>query len=91
MDRRFRGISGGVRRREGRWRNPNGWCANARVRERIGGLLSDRRMNAIRGAESEVAERVQSILDDVDAVVTPGTESGCRRWGRINGGERSRL
>ncbi len=48
---------------------------------RIGGLFSDRRMNAIRGAESEVAERVQSIYDDVDVVITPGTATGPSRIG----------
>ena len=48
---------------------------------RIGGLLSDRRMNAIRGSESEVAERVQSIFDDVDVVLTPGTATGPSRVG----------
>ncbi len=44
-------------------------------------MISDRRMRAIRGAESEVAERVQSIFDDVDVVLTPGTASGPSRIG----------
>jgi amidase len=48
---------------------------------RIGSLISERRMNAIRGAESQVAERVQSIFDDVDVVVTPGTAAGPSRVG----------
>jgi amidase len=48
---------------------------------RIGRLFSDRRMNAIRGTESAVAERVQSIYDDVDVVVTPGTATGPSRIG----------
>jgi len=48
---------------------------------RIGGFISNRRMNAIRGAESEVAERVQSIFDDVDVVVTPGTAAGPSKVG----------
>ena len=52
-----------------------------RASARIGGLFSDRRMNAIRGAESEVAERVQSIYDDVDVVITPGTATGPSRIG----------
>jgi amidase len=38
-------------------------------------------MNAIRGSESEVAERVQSIFDDVDVVITPGTATGPSRVG----------
>ncbi len=36
---------------------------------------------AIRAAESEVAERVQSIYDDVDVVITPGTATGPSRIG----------
>ena len=55
--------------------------ARTRTFARIGGLISDRRMNAIRGAESEVAERVQSIFDDVDVVLTPGTATGPSRVG----------
>ena len=48
---------------------------------RIGGLISDQRMNRIRAAESEVAERIQSIYDDVDVVITPGTAIGPSRIG----------
>jgi amidase len=55
--------------------------ARTRGFARIGSLISDRRMNAIRGAESEVAERVQSIYDDVDVVITPGTATGPSRVG----------
>jgi amidase len=55
--------------------------ARTRGFARIGRLISDRRMNAIRGAESEVAERVQSIFDDVDVVITPGTATGPSRVG----------
>jgi amidase len=47
----------------------------------IGGLISEHRMNRIRAAESEVAERVQSIFDDVDVVITPGTATGPSRIG----------
>jgi amidase len=54
-----------------------------RTREfaRIGGLFSDRRMASIRAAESQVAERIQSIFADVDVVVTPGTATGPSRIG----------
>jgi amidase len=55
--------------------------ARTRAFARIGGLISDQRMNRIRAAESEVAERVQSIYDDVDVVVTPGTAMGPSRIG----------
>ena len=48
---------------------------------RIGGLISDRRMAAIREAESELAQRVLSIFDDVDVVITPGTATGPSRIG----------
>ena len=44
-------------------------------------MISERRMTRIRAAESEVAERVQSVYDDVDVVVTPGTASGPSRIG----------
>jgi amidase len=49
---------------------------------RIGGLFSDRRMRAIRALEGEVADRVQSIFDDVDVVITPGTATGASRIGQ---------
>jgi amidase len=48
---------------------------------RIGGLISDRRMAAIRGAERKVSQRVLSIFDDVDVVITPGTAGGPSRIG----------
>jgi amidase len=48
---------------------------------RIGGLISDRRMAAIRDAETELAQRVLSIFDDVDVVITPGTAAGPSRIG----------
>ncbi len=55
--------------------------ARTRGFARIGGLISDRRMTAIRAAEGEVAERIQSIFDDVDVVITPGTATGPSRIG----------
>jgi amidase len=48
---------------------------------RIGGLISDQRMNRIRATESQVAERVMSIHDDMDVVITPGTALGPSRIG----------
>jgi amidase len=48
---------------------------------RIGGLFSDRRMAAIRESESTLAQRVLSIFDDVDVVITPGTATGPSRVG----------
>ena len=55
--------------------------ARTRAFARIGGLFSDQRMSSIRGAESIAAERIQSIFDDVDVVVTPGTALGPSRIG----------
>ncbi len=48
---------------------------------RLGGLVSDRRLAAIRAAESAVTARVTSIFDDVDVVLTPGTATGPPRVG----------
>jgi amidase len=48
---------------------------------RIGSLLSDRRMATVRAGESAVAERIQSIFDDVDVVITPGNAAGPSRVG----------
>ena len=48
---------------------------------RAGSFFSDRRMVAIRAAEARVSNRIQSIFDDVDVVVTPGTANGPSRIG----------
>jgi amidase len=48
---------------------------------RIGGLISDRRIAAVREAETKVSQRVLSIFDDVDVVITPGTATGPSRVG----------
>jgi amidase len=48
---------------------------------RIGGLVSDRRLAAMRAAEGDVAARVNTIFDDVDVVITPGTATGPSRVG----------
>jgi amidase len=48
---------------------------------RIGSLLSERRMATVRAAESAVTERIQSIFDDVDVVITPGNATGPSRIG----------
>jgi amidase len=77
LPRYFRGIYDDVRvmphqdRLEKRTRNM----------ARIGSMISDRRMATVRAAESAVAERIQSIFDDVDVVVTPGNATGPSRIG----------
>ena len=48
---------------------------------RIGRLFSDARIAKIRAAEADIAARVQSIFDDVDVVITPGTATGPSRVG----------
>ncbi len=49
---------------------------------RIGGLISQRRIDAIRAAEPALTARVQSVFDTVDVVITPGTASGPSRIGK---------
>ncbi len=50
-------------------------CLEARTRSlaRMGALISDRRIAAVREREPDLAARVLSIFDDVDVVVTPAT------------------
>ena len=48
---------------------------------RIGGLVSDRRVASMRAAEGGIAARVNTIFDDVDVVITPGTATGPSRIG----------
>jgi amidase len=55
--------------------------ARTRAMARIGDLFSDRRMSAIRSAEPALAARVQSIFDDFDVLITPGTAAGPSRVG----------
>jgi amidase len=61
--------------------HPERLDARTRAFARIGGLIPDKRMSAIRGAESMASERIQSIFDDVDVLVTPGTALGPSRIG----------
>jgi amidase len=77
LPRYFRGVYDDVKSLP----HPERLEARTRAFARIGSLFSDRRMNAIRGTESEVAERVQSIFDDFDVVITPGTATGPSRIG----------
>ncbi|CAM3248124.1 amidase [Mycobacterium intermedium] len=48
---------------------------------KMGSFFSDRRMAAVLAAESAANTRIQSIFDDVDVVVTPGTATGPSRIG----------
>lgn len=49
---------------------------------RIGSLISDRQMERIRAAEPTLANRVQSIFDDFDVLITPGAATGPSRIGQ---------
>ena len=77
LSRYFRGVHDDVQHLA----RPERLEPRTRTYARIGGMISERRMNRIRAAESEVAERVQSVYDDVDVVVTPGTALGPSRIG----------
>lgn len=77
LSRYFRGVYDDVQTLP----HPERLEARTRHFARIGGLVSERRMNRIRAAESEIAERIQSIYDDVDVVITPGTAKGPSRIG----------
>jgi amidase len=52
---------------------------------RTGGRISDRRMAKIRAAEDALTARVNTIFDDVDVVLTPGTAVGPPRVGALDG------
>jgi amidase len=77
LPRYFRGIYEDVRKM------PHQDRLEKRTRNmaRIGSLLSERRMATVRAGESGVAERIQSIFDDVDVVITPGNATGPSRIG----------
>ncbi|OBK20014.1 amidase [Mycobacterium asiaticum] len=55
--------------------------ARTRSIARLGSYFSDRRMAGLREAEVGLNARIQSIFDDVDVVVTPGTAAGPSRIG----------
>jgi amidase len=55
--------------------------ARTRNLARLGSIFSDRRMAAVRAAEASLSNRIQSIFDDVDVVVTPGNATGPSRIG----------
>jgi amidase len=77
LPRFFRGVYDDVKALP----HPERLDRRTRAFARIGGMLSDSRINSIRGSESELAERIQSIYDDVDVVITPGTATGPSRVG----------
>jgi amidase len=77
LPRYFRGIYNDVRSLPHQDRLEK----RTRSMARIGSLLSDRRMAAVRAAEPALAARIQAIFDDVDVVITPGNATGPSRIG----------
>lgn len=77
LPRYFRGICNDARTLP----HPDRLERRTRNMARIGSLLSDRRMAAVRAGESALAARIQSIFDDVDVVITPGNATGPSRIG----------
>lgn len=55
----------------------------SRVMARAGRCISDKRIAAVRAAESTLARRVNTVFDDVDVVITPGTAAGPPRIGSL--------
>ncbi len=77
LPRYFRGVRDDVRSLP----HPERLEARTRAFARIGGLFTDRRMATIRAAEPAVAQRILSIFDDVDVVLTPASALGPSRIG----------
>lgn len=77
LPRYFRGIYDDARTLP----HPDRLETRTRNMARIGRLVSDRRIAATRAGEAELTSRIQSIFDDVDVLVTPGTTTGPSRIG----------
>jgi amidase len=77
IPRYFRGVYDDARALP----HPERLEARTRAFARIGGLISDKRLASIRAGEGDLAARVQSIFDDVDVLITPGTATGPSKVG----------
>ena len=77
LPRYFRGVHDGARALP----RPERLDRRTRAFARIGGLVSERRVQAMHAAEAAVTARVNTIFDDVDVVITPGTATGPSRVG----------
>jgi amidase len=55
--------------------------ARTRQMARIGSLISERRVAAVRAGDGSLVARIQSIFDDVDVLVTPACATGPSRIG----------
>jgi amidase len=65
--------------------HPDRLEARTRNLARVGSFFSDRRMAALRAGEASLSDRIQSIFDDVDVVITPGNATGPSRIGAYQG------
>lgn len=77
MPRYLRGIHDDVKTMP----RPERLEARTRAMARLGGLISDKRIAAVRAGEAEFTARVLSIFDDVDIVITPGAATGPSKIG----------
>ncbi|MGV0835890.1 amidase [Mycolicibacterium thermoresistibile] len=77
LPRYFRGVYDDVQTLP----RPDRLEARTRAFARIGGLVSNRRLDRIRANQAALAQRIQSIFDDVDVVITPGTAQSPSRIG----------
>ena len=72
LPRMWRGVYDSVQRLP----YPERLEPRTRAVARIGSLISDRQIEKVLAAEPKLAARVQSIFDDVDVLITPGTATG---------------
>ncbi|BBY05127.1 amidase [Mycobacterium noviomagense] len=79
LPRYFRGIYDDARALP----HPERLEARTRNMARIGRLISDRRIAAVRAGEEALSSRIQSIFDDVDVLVTPANATGPPRVGAL--------
>ncbi|ULE31537.1 amidase [Mycobacterium sp. IDR2000157661] len=77
LSRYFRGVYDDVQTLP----HPGRLEARTRTFARLGGLVGDARMRRIRAAESVLSDRILSIFDRADVVLTPGTATGPSRIG----------
>ena len=78
LPRMWRGVYEDVRKLP----HPERLEPRTRAISRLGSLVSDRQIARIRAAEPTLAARVQSIFDDIDVLITPGTATGPSRIGQ---------
>ena len=78
LPRMWRGVYDEVRKLP----HPERLEPRTRTIVRLGSMISDRWMDKVRAAEPTLVERVGSIFDDFDVLITPGTATGPSRIGQ---------